>query len=288
MAARTFAIGDIHGDLEALDTLLDRLPVLTEDDTLVFLGDYVDRGPDSRGVIQRVRELQRSSVAKVVALRGNHEDRWIASYLEPDRGFLLPRGNGCGNMFRSFIGGAPLADDEPISMQEAARFLDVRSWLPRDVVEWMCALPLWFENEHGLFVHAGLEGRGTHWKHPSVCNPEALLWMRRRDFFLGYRGKRLVFGHTAVDDLPNEHMEWAEGLFDDTLEVWFRGDLVGLDTACGKGGFLSAIELPSMRVFDSREPYRVLSEEQQALYNAAGGVGVDEAHAAVVEWDQMP
>ena len=48
MAGRTFAIGDIHGDLAALELLLARLPTLTAEDTLVFLGDYIDRGPELR------------------------------------------------------------------------------------------------------------------------------------------------------------------------------------------------------------------------------------------------
>lgn len=48
-----FAVGDIHGDLDKLDRLLGRLP-LGDEDTLAFLGDYVDRGPDSKGVIDRL------------------------------------------------------------------------------------------------------------------------------------------------------------------------------------------------------------------------------------------
>ena len=69
MAGRTFAVGDIHGDLTALHTLFERLPALTDDDTIVFLGDYIDRGPESAGVIQFVRELADKGPAKVVALR---------------------------------------------------------------------------------------------------------------------------------------------------------------------------------------------------------------------------
>ena len=56
MSGRTFAIGDIHGDLAALQTLFARLPQLVPGDTLVFLGDYVDRGPDSAGVVAWLRE----------------------------------------------------------------------------------------------------------------------------------------------------------------------------------------------------------------------------------------
>jgi serine/threonine protein phosphatase 1 len=95
MAGRTFALGDIHGDLEALQRVMTRLPDLTSDDTVVFLGDYLDRGPDSAGVVAWVRGLPTSSPAKIVALRGNHEDAWVRI---ADRGwpeFVLPRTNGC-------------------------------------------------------------------------------------------------------------------------------------------------------------------------------------------------
>jgi serine/threonine protein phosphatase 1 len=254
MLGRTFIIGDIHGDLAALDKVLERLPGLHAGDTLVFLGDYLDRGPDSRGVIERVRALEAACPARVVALRGNHEDKWIECYRTPDINFLLPYNNGCGATFRSYVGGPVLADLEDLDPSEVDRFLDVPSWLPRDVVAWMQSLPLWFENEHGIFVHAGLEGKGKRWKHPRRSSSAYLLWMRRHDFYLYYKGKRLVFGHTAVDELPSDHLgAYAHYLDDSALEVWMRGDLIGLDTACGKGGFLSAIELPSLTIYDSRD-----------------------------------
>jgi serine/threonine protein phosphatase 1 len=67
---RTLAIGDIHGCLKAFDTLLAMIE-LQPDDVLVTLGDYVDRGPDSNGVLDRLLDLR--SYCKVVPLKGNHE-----------------------------------------------------------------------------------------------------------------------------------------------------------------------------------------------------------------------
>jgi serine/threonine protein phosphatase 1 len=249
---RTFAIGDIHGDLAALEALLARLPEQTADDTLVFLGDYVDRGPDSRGVVERVQRIARESPARVVALRGNHEDLWVGCIAQPNLGFLLPRGNGCAETYRSYAGLAPLAEDEEPSAAEITRMVDVAAWMPRDVIDWMSSLPVWFENDHAIFVHAGLDGEGTEWKHPRDGREKPLMWMREPDFYAGYAGKRLVFGHTRVEDLPLDHVGPIRRLFDDPKDVWVRGDLIGIDTGCGKGGFLSAIELPRMRVFESR------------------------------------
>ena len=72
------AIGDIHGCARTLGALLDRL-ALTEDDHLVFIGDYIDRGPDSRGVVDRLIELRRTQPCTF--LRGNHEALML-SYLD--------------------------------------------------------------------------------------------------------------------------------------------------------------------------------------------------------------
>jgi len=69
----TVAVGDIHGNAAALENLLAALlPELDREDTLVFLGDYIDRGPDSRGCVERIVNLQQGGPCTVVALLGNH------------------------------------------------------------------------------------------------------------------------------------------------------------------------------------------------------------------------
>jgi serine/threonine protein phosphatase 1 len=238
---RTFAIGDIHGERAALDRLLARLPPLSPDDTLLFVGDYVDRGPDSRGVVEKVQALVEECPAKVITLRGNHEDMWLECWRMPNLGFLLPRGNGCVNMFRSYTGGEPLAEGEDIGLEELELLFAVRAWFPQALHHFMSATRLWYEDEHAIYVHAGLEGEDEDWKHPSQSSPKSLMWMREPDFFAGYRGKRLIFGHTPTRDLDPP----AQG-------VWRRGDLIGIDTGAGKGGYLSAIELPSLTIYDSK------------------------------------
>lgn len=247
----TWAIGDIHGDLDALERVLGvLLPRLGSADTLVFLGDYVDRGPHSREVVARVRELERAGPCRVVALRGNHEDTWARSFHSPNPAFLLHRGNGCEATWRSFTGRpqeSELSDDELIEL------LNVPAWLPHDVAAWMAALPAWYEDEHAIYVHAGLDGEGTQWTHPSKGREKPLFWMREPDFFTGYRGKRVVFGHTRTRDLPTDHLGFLRRLIDDPADVWRRGDLIGVDTGSGMGGFLSAIALPDFALIESRD-----------------------------------
>lgn len=249
MAGRTFAIGDIHGDVESLRMVLGRMPDLTQDDTIVFVGDYVDRGPSSREVIAFVRELPDKTKAKVVALRGNHEDAWLRVI---DRGwpeFTLPIGNGCLATLRSFLGQPPPEEGEPLKTEELPALLK-GTFFPEDVVAWMRELPYFFENEHAIYVHAGLPQGERGFLHPSqVRTPAALLWCRDDHFFRRYAGKLVVFGHTATELLPPELSSYTP---EDPSDMWAGPCTIGLDTGCGKGGFLTALELPSLRVYESR------------------------------------
>jgi serine/threonine protein phosphatase 1 len=251
MAARTFAIGDIHGDLAALDALLARLPAMTADDTIVFLGDYIDRGPDSAGVVARVRALAARGPAKVIALRGNHEDDWLQIVTKGWPEFLMPRGNGCYECYRSFKG-LPLPDEDAFPEPDELKQMLDGSFFPAEIVEWFRALPYWYEDEHAIYVHAGIKRTGEQFPHPSEVAPRrALLWLRDRDFFENYRGKLVVFGHTTTRTLPNELSTHTP---DDPADMWAGPACIGLDTACGKGGFLSALELPARTVYETRDP----------------------------------
>lgn len=78
----TYAIGDVHGNLSALNDLLEQvLPEIQPQDTLVFLGDYIDRGTDSRGSIERLVRLKEEADFPVVTLLGNHE-QWMLRTLD--------------------------------------------------------------------------------------------------------------------------------------------------------------------------------------------------------------
>jgi serine/threonine protein phosphatase 1 len=241
---RTFVIGDVHGEREHLERLLGKLPFIAPDDTLVLLGDYLDRGPDSRGVIELLRRLPEQTAGKVVFLRGNHEDiyvRALAGDVEP--GFFLIRGNGAAEALWSFRD-KPVERGAELSQEDAIDLLDPRRWIPPAVATWLTSLLHWYEDDHAIYVHAGLDGEGAVWKHPRDGATQPLLWMREEDFYLQYEGKTIVFGHTPTPDLPPRDP--------DRVQVWRRGPLWGIDTGCGRGGPLSAIELPSGTIYDSR------------------------------------
>ncbi len=247
MAARTIAIGDIHGDLVSLERLWSRLPVLDAADSVVFLGDYVDRGPDSRGVLEFLRSLPSRTPARVVFLRGNHEDGWLRVAAGGYPEFVLPEQNGCWAFLRSYVGRPPVGEaPTPADMQA----LMSASFIPPDVLTWMNETLFFYEDQHAIYVHAGLPLEGGRFLHPSeVQKPIVLLWLRSREFFEQYHGKRVICGHTATADLPDISTYTPH----DPSDLWVRGDVIALDTRCGReAGFLSAIELPGLAVYESR------------------------------------
>jgi serine/threonine protein phosphatase 1 len=245
VAGRTFAIGDIHGDLEALVRVEAKMPPLDEADTVVFLGDYVDRGPSSAQVIEHLRSLSGRTAAKVVTLRGNHEDAWTRVIDTGWPEFVFGGNNGVRETMESYLGKL----EEPLG-ERMLRVLLRGTFFPLDVVEWMRELPFFYEDEHAIYVHAGIPLRGDRFPHPAeVTPPAALLWHRDEAFFRAYRGKRVVFGHTVTEYLPEELSSYTPA---DPRDMWAGPCTIGLDTGCGKGGFLTMLELPAMNVFESR------------------------------------
>ena len=249
MSGRTFAIGDIHGETEHLHALLAKLPPLDERDTLVFLGDYLDRGPNSRAVIDEVRSIQEKSKAKVVALRGNHEDAWLRVCQKGWDEFVLPPGNGCLAAMRSYTGGVFPREGEKPRPDELME-LTTGMFFPDDVITWLGTLPYWYEDDHAIYVHAGLPPVNGSFLHPAeVEDPMVLLWIRTESFFREYRGKLVVFGHTRTEFLPQELSQYTP---DDPTDLWAGDNVIGIDTGCGNGGFLTCVELPEKRVYESR------------------------------------
>ncbi|WP_436715607.1 metallophosphoesterase family protein [Roseiconus lacunae] len=130
---RRFVIGDIHGCSKALRTLIDTISPTPEDE-LVFLGDYVDRGPDSRGVIDQLVDLQ--SRCQVVALRGNHEIM-LCGVAFGDRPAEMWLNSG-GNATVTSYGG---------SLKK----------IPASHVKFLRGLLPYYETQNAIFVHANYD-----------------------------------------------------------------------------------------------------------------------------------
>jgi serine/threonine protein phosphatase 1 len=174
-APLTYAIGDVHGCADKLDHLLDRIRghAAGQPMRLVFLGDYIDRGPDSRRVIATIRRLQ-SEIGNVICLRGNHEAILLDALRTGDEELWLL--NGALQTLVSYD-----------AMQAAD--------LPREDVEWISSLRLSFDDGRRLFVHAGVNPLTSLERQTE----QDLVWIREpflssdRDF-----GRLVVHGHTPL------------------------------------------------------------------------------------------
>ncbi len=237
MAGRTLPSGDIHGDAEALYKLLACFPELNPSDTIVFVGDYIDRGPQSKEVVAFIAGCpgRRRQGGRPP---GQPRGRVAAGHRSGLAGVHLPITNGCLATLRSFLGLPVPEDGEPMKTDELPAILK-GSFFPPDVVAWMRELPFFYEDEHAIYVHAGLPHGETGFPHPSeVKTPTALLWCRDDHFFRRYTGKLVVFGHTATELLPPELSSYTP---EDPSDIWAGPCTIGLDTGCGKGGFLTGL-----------------------------------------------
>lgn len=248
--SRSFIFGDIHGELASLERVLEQLPPLTSRDTLVFLGDYVDRGPSSAQVVARVMALPERTPARVVALRGNHEDAWLRVLDEGWDNFVATPKNGTLATLRSFVGG-PVPQPGELPSQAEFEAMSNATFFPPPVIAWLRARRYWYENEHGIYLHGALPIRdGGSFPHPREVEPASTLaWSNERRFFESYTGKRVVVGHTRTHSLPQALSEHTP---DDPTDLFRHGSVFGIDTGSGNGGFLTALELPAVTVYESR------------------------------------
>ena len=174
--ARTLAIGDIHGCLTALDTLLGFVQP-TPDDQLVFLGDYIDRGPDSKGVLDRLLELKQTR--QIVCLRGNHEVMMIAGR----------EGRDDFRFWMSFGGMEALSSYAEPGAGVSLESIPYEHW---QFVRHTCVD--WYEIDSHIFVHANLHPdkplseQSTEWLHWRALTPEKH-WRH-------FTGKTMICGHT--------------------------------------------------------------------------------------------
>lgn len=182
---RLYAIGDIHGCVRTLDLLLNRLEAdagrpLGPDDTVVFVGDYIDRGPDSPGVLDRMIELEaQEGGAEYVFLRGNH-DQMMLDYAE-----------GVGDTELWWVNGGRTT----LSAYERRGDFSV----PSNHVDFLRRTGLAAERGGFAFVHAGFDVRKSIAENLAEPDPHIVLWTRKHfDATLAAWEMPVVCGHTPV------------------------------------------------------------------------------------------
>ncbi|MEM9364890.1 MAG: metallophosphoesterase family protein [Planctomycetota bacterium] len=209
LSQRLIAIGDIHGCRVALEELLQWIAP-TQDDILVTLGDYVDRGPDAKGVVEVLLELGKNT--QMVPLMGNHEEMMldVLDGRESHHGWLRYGG---------------------VETLESYGFDGDMDFLPEEHSQFYRDLHDYFETDQFFFTHAAYDP-GTDFAEQTI---EMLRWHSLRQGIPGphMSGKTAVVGHTA------NH----EG------EVFDVGHLVCIDTFCYGGGYLTAIDLHSRQTW---------------------------------------
>ncbi|MBA4394800.1 MAG: serine/threonine protein phosphatase, partial [Desulfobacca sp.] len=206
---RILAVGDIHGCYAKLVGLMEKIRIHHKEDILVFLGDYVDRGDQSREVVEYLVQLKKLR-PNTVFLLGNHE-QMLLEYLKGEmiKPYLI---NGGHKTLSSYSG-----QKGPIDC------LDPMTLFPGEHLEFFHSLIPWFEFQDYVFVHAGLRS-GLPLERQELSD---LLWIREDFYFSKYDfGKTIVFGHTPFP------------------EPFVFNKKIGIDTGAVYGNKLTAVELP--------------------------------------------
>jgi serine/threonine protein phosphatase 1 len=165
MGQVTFAIGDIHGRLDLLELAVSEIDTYKGDKRVILLGDYVDRGPDSAGVIEFLRKLDNS----YVCLMGNHEELMLDSLV-----------GGYGTALWYMNGGQQTLNSYPDGI------------VPQEHIEWLQERPYFINDGVRFFVHAGIDPR----KPLAEQDLFTLTWVREVFLRATKLPMHIVHGHT--------------------------------------------------------------------------------------------
>ncbi|MFT4413922.1 metallophosphoesterase family protein [Fredinandcohnia humi] len=228
---RMLAISDIHGDIEKFERLLDLVEYDKEQDQLLLLGDYVDRGPHSRAVLNKVFELKNEGA---IALLGNHDKMMIDAFQGEPMNLKRWFYNGGIKTLQNY--GYEIEKDDAKYWYETSEFpepLQMNEEI-RKHIDMLKELPYYYETDSHIFVHAGV--------HPETplqsTDPYTLVWIRE-EFHKRYSGKKtVVFGHTPVNYLHNSN------------EMYFgENNIIGIDGGCAYGGRLYCLDVGKSQIF---------------------------------------
>lgn len=210
---RTIAIGDIHGCSIALAALVAAVD-LKPDDRLVTLGDYVNKGIDSKGVLDFLPELE--SRCHLIPLLGNHDAVMLAAV---EGRLTLEAWKTIGGM----------------AVLQSYGDTDRIDQIPREHIAFLQRCKMWHETQTHIFAHAAYYPNRPLEDHDDAT----LIWQGIRDDIPGphYSGKIAVVGHTSQKD----------------GEILNVGHLVCIDTNCWDGGWLTAMDVESGRVWQVDE-----------------------------------
>ncbi|MGE7623079.1 metallophosphoesterase family protein [Viridibacillus sp. NPDC096237] len=229
----TILISDIHGELKKFQDLLTLANYSSDEDRLVLLGDYIDRGPDSAGVLDLVMKLQRNGA---IVLIGNHESLMEKAFTEQTEYAWKHWTERCGGKETLLSYG--FFEEEIKGISEGEHFIvpQLQSAKLDEHLAFIKNLHTYIEDEDYIFVHAGID--------PNIpvneTEKETLIWIRE-EFHNGYTGKKtIVFGHTPTSNLHQN---------ENNHNVYFgQNNIIGIDGGAVYGGQLNCLELPSKSI----------------------------------------
>jgi serine/threonine protein phosphatase 1 len=223
---KTYVIADLHGRYDLLElgmrTIVHDTSFFHSGDSIVTLGDYVDRGPQSRQIIEYLMAMQRDLGSRLICLKGNHEDiMWQTCRKLPSPSWWLS--NGGGATLISY--GQKKGDQADVSVVPAAH------------LDWIEKLPLMHVDKHRVYVHAGVDSRVAL----DEQDPQNLIWKIYDDRDDGGHGQRhVVHGHHQHADGPILKKNRTDL---DTF-AWYTGRLVvGIFDDDKPGGPIDFIEV---------------------------------------------
>jgi serine/threonine protein phosphatase 1 len=226
---RRFVIGDIHGCIRTFRYLVEEILNLKPADTLFLLGDVIDRGPESKAVLDYIIELSANSIVKPIL--GNHEYMMLGAAENEDL-FLRWQRNGCEQTLLSF-------GVNPSRINDRSSLTDIAPEYFNVLGKW----PLFEETQGFFLVHAGLDPFSNH----PLTDIQSLLWTRNenppQDIL---QGRRLIHGHTPlILSSINQRV-----LDPDTKVLNLDGGCVYKDYP--GLGYLVALDLDQMRLYQIR------------------------------------
>jgi serine/threonine protein phosphatase 1 len=205
--SRIFAVGDIHGCYGKLTTLMNKINIDFDKDLLIFVGDYIDRGPDSCKVVNFLLQLK-NYYRNIILLRGNHEEMLMKYLAGVDPGvYMINGGQETLNSYKK-------------------QYKDLGpKVIPPNHFSFFINLVMYYETDEYIFVHAGLRENVPLAEQTTAD----LLWIRKEFIDSNYDfGKRVIFGHTP----------FAEPLV--------QANKIGIDTGAVYDNKLTCLELPRM------------------------------------------
>lgn len=218
---QTFVIGDIHGELEKLKNILTQANFDYQNDQLISLGDVVDRGKNSYGVVEELLKIK-----NLVAVRGNHDDEWL-NYLKTSQSSLWSQG-------------------------ASATYFSYENALVKPEVHFSFfanQLPYYIDSNNNLFIHGGFN------RHKLLTEQDEFVFYWDRDLFLA----ALSYKEMNQTEHPFKIKQNFNKIYVGHTPTTYWGkttpieaaNIINMDTGCGKGGLLTLLNLQTNQIFQN-------------------------------------